>query len=415
MSDQLTVFADFNFLSEATPVGELFHERIRGNSVYRFHFFPTWLEQHGNTILCGDLANVSGWQYSSDEIFGCLGDALPDRWGRTLIDLREQIDAQAEHRAPRNLTSFDYLCQLDDSTRMGGLRFKRDGEDFFFNSSEKLEIPPITTLRELQQASLHIEEDIEKGETPKDRWIRQLYNPGTSLGGARPKANIRTTDGFLQIAKFPSRNDKIDVGLWEHLCHLLAKEAGILTASTNVIMLGKHHTLLSQRFDRYNSRRIHFASSMALLGFHDGDGAKTGKGYLDIVDFILGHCANAQSNLRELFRRVVFNICIGNADDHFRNHGFLLTPQGWTLSPAYDINPSLSSHQAIMVTDDSNDADLRMLLHHHDDYYINADTAQTIICEVQTAVKKWRSFAKRLHIRPNEVELFQNRIEQCLQ
>ena len=154
MSDQLTVFADFNFLSEATPVGELFHERIRGNSVYRFHFFPTWLEQHGNTILCGDLANVSGWQYSSDEIFGCLGDALPDRWGRTLIDLREQIDAQAEHRAPRNLTSFDYLCQLDDSTRMGGLRFKRDGEDFFFNSSEKLEIPPITTLRELQQASL---------------------------------------------------------------------------------------------------------------------------------------------------------------------------------------------------------------------------------------------------------------------
>lgn len=415
MSDHLTIYADFDFLPEAEPVGELFHERIRGNSVYRFRFSPAWLEKHGNNILCADLTNAPGWQYSSEDLFGCLADALPDRWGRTLIDMRETIDACAEHRAPRSFTSFDYLCKLDDRTRMGGLRFKREGEDSFFMASEKIEVPPIATIRELQQASLHIEEGIEKGETPEDKWIRQLYNPGTSLGGARPKANIITEDGILQMAKFPSRNDRFDAGLWEHLCHLLAKEAGISVAETHVMSLGRHHTLLSRRFDRHGSRRVHFASSMALLGLHDGDGAKTGNGYLDIVDFIIGHCANAHGNLNELFRRVAFNICIGNADDHFRNHGFLLTAQGWTLSPAYDMNPSLSDHQALLITDDSNEADLRLLLQHHDDYYIKSDVAETIVAEVREAVKKYRALAKRLHIKQNEMELFQTRIEKCLQ
>lgn len=415
MSDHLTIYADFDFLPEAEPVGELFHERIRGNSVYRFRFSPAWLEKHGNNILCADLTNAPGWQYSSEDLFGCLADALPDRWGRTLIDMRETIDACAEHRTPRSFTSFDYLCKLDDRTRMGGLRFKREGEDSFFMASEKIEVPPIATIRELQQASLHIEEGIEKGETPEDKWIRQLYNPGTSLGGARPKANIITEDGILQMAKFPSRNDRFDAGLWEHLCHLLAKEAGISVAETHVMSLRKHHTLLSRRFDRHGSRRVHFASSMALLGLHDGDGAKTGNGYLDIVDFIIGHCANAHGNLNELFRRVAFNICIGNADDHFRNHGFLLTAQGWTLSPAYDMNPSLSDHQALLITDDSNEADLRLLLQHHDDYYIKSDVAETIVAEVREAVKKYRALAKRLHIKQNEMELFQTRIEKCLQ
>lgn len=413
--DKLTIYADFDFLTEAQSVGELFHERIRGNSVYRFRFFPQWLEQHGNTILCADLANMSGWQYASGEIFGCLADSLPDRWGRTLIDLREQIMAKKEGRMARHLSAFDYLCQLDDTTRMGGLRFKKEDENHYYNASGQLSIPPLTSLRELQQASLKIEKNIENGETPEEKWIRQLYNPGTSLGGARPKANILDEDGTLRMAKFPSHNDRIDVGLWEHLYHLLAKRAGIITAETSVISLGEYHTLLSSRFDRNRDKRIHFASALALLGLHDGDGEKTGKGYLDIVDFILGNCANAQKNLQELYRRVAFNICTGNTDDHFRNHGFLLTPYGWTLSPAYDMNPSLSDHQALLVTNSSNDADLRLLLENHNDYYINLDVAQSIVNEVQHALRYWTTIAKRLHIKANEVELFRPRIEKWLQ
>ena len=412
--ERLVLYADFDFLEEAQPIGELFHDRIRGNSVYRFRFFPQWLELHGNTILYADLANVPGWQYSSNDIFGCLGDALPDRWGRTLIDLREQINAKKESRPPRIMSSFDYLSQLDDFTRMGGLRFKTEDDNRYYNESESLVVPPVTSLRELQQASLLIEEKIEKGETPEEKWIRQLYNPGTSLGGARPKANILAEDGTLQMAKFPSHNDHIDVGLWEHLCHQLAKEAGINTAETSVLAIGKYHTLLSKRFDRKNGRRVHFASAMALLGLHDGDGEKTGKGYLDIVDFIIGNCAHAQSNLQELYRRVAFNTCIGNADDHFRNHGFLLTNQGWILAPAYDINPSLSDHQALLVNDNSNDADLRLLLECHNDYYISQANAQSIIHEVQHSTKKWRTIASRLHTKANEVELFQARLDKWM-
>ena len=412
--EKLIVYADFDFLTEAQPVGELFHEQIRGNSIYRFRFFPQWLEQNGNILLCADLTNATGWQYSSNELFGCLSDALPDRWGRTLIDIREQLNAKKENRVPKKLTSFDYLCQLDDSSRMGGLRFKKDGDDTFYNDFKHLSIPPITSLRELQQASIQLEKQLENGETPEEKWIRQLYNPGSSLGGARPKANIIAEDGSLLIAKFPSRNDRIDAGLWEHLCHLLAEKAGILTAKTSVIEIAEHHTLLSSRFDRKKNRRVHFASSMALLGLHDGDGEKTGNGYLDIVDFIIGNCVNAQSNLQELFRRVVFNICIGNSDDHFRNHGFLLTKNGWTLSPAYDINPSLNNHQALMITESSNEADLQLLLENHNNYFISKDVAQSIISEVRTAIKQWQQLAKRLHIKSNEVELFRPRIEKWI-
>lgn len=412
--EKLIVYADFDFLTEAQPVGELFHEQIRGNSIYRFRFFPQWIEQNGNILLCADLTNATGWQYSSNELFGCLSDALPDRWGRTLIDIREHLNAKKENRVPKKLTSFDYLCQLDDSTRMGGLRFKKDGDDTFYNDFKHLSIPPITSLRELQQASIQLEKQLENGETPEEKWIRQLYNPGSSLGGARPKANIIAEDGSLLIAKFPSRNDRIDVGLWEHICHLLAEKAGILTAKTSVIEIAEHHTLLSSRFDRKKNRRVHFASSMALLGLHDGDGEKTGNGYLDIVDFIIGNCVNAQSNLQELYRRVVFNICIGNSDDHFRNHGFLLTKNGWTLSPAYDINPSLNNHQALMITESSNEADLQLLLENHNYYFISKDVAQSIITEVRTAIKQWQQLAKRLHIKSNEVELFRPRIEKWI-
>ena len=232
--------------------------------------------------------------------------------------------------------------------------------------------------------------------------------PGSSLGGARPKACVFDEDKTLYVAKFPSRKDDYDAGLWEHFAHLLAKKAGINAAHTEVLSVGeKYHTLLSRRFDRTpEGRRIHFASAMTLLGLSDGDNATTGHGYLDIVDFILQNCTHVEADLQELYRRVAFNVCIGNSDDHFRNHGFLLTAKGWTLSPAYDMNPTLNEYQSLLITSTSNKADLHILLDACEDYMIVKKVAEGIIQEVVSAIKDWRSIAIRLGISKREMDMF---------
>ena len=343
---KLYVYADFDWLKEMELIGELGYESLRGADSYSFTFNNEWLRQHSNLFLSDDLNNYPGQQYTQPDkdIFGCFSDALPDRWGRTLLLRREQIAAAEEKRPVRRLSSFDFLTGIDDFSRMGGFRFKETPDSEFINVSESLKIPPLTDIRELITASAEIEKSEENNMLPDRKWIVQLVQPGTSLGGARPKANVIDTDKTLYVAKFPSRKDDYDVGLWEHFSHLLAKKAGINAAKTKVLATReKYHTLLSQRFDRTNdSKRIHFASAMTLLGLSDGDNATTGHGYLDIVDFIIQSCTDVERNLQELYRRVAFNICIGNTDDHFRNHGFLLTAKGWTLSPAYDMNPTLS-------------------------------------------------------------------------
>ena len=232
--------------------------------------------------------------------------------------------------------------------------------------------------------------------------------PGSSLGGARPKASVVDMDKTLYIAKFPSRKDDYDAGLWEHFAHLLSVKAGICAAATKVITTGdKYHTLLSRRFDRtQEGKRIHFASAMTLLGLDDGDNASTGHGYLDIVDFIIQNCTNVEINLRELYRRVAFNICIGNSDDHFRNHGFLLTAKGWTLSPAYDMNPTLSDYQSLLITASSNQSDLGLLLEACEDYMLDTKTAKQIIEEVVLAMKGWHELAVRLGMSKREIDMF---------
>ena len=291
---------------------------------------------------------------------------------------------------------------------MGGFRFKEDPDGEFINVSESLKIPPLTDIRELIAASAEVEKSEESNILPDKKWIAQLVQPGTSLGGARPKANVTDTDKTLYVAKFPSRKDDYDAGLWEHFSHLLAKKAGIDAATTKVLATGeKYHTLLSERFDRtQEGKRIHFASAMTLLGLEDGDNATTGHGYLDIVDFILQNCTDVERNLQELYRRVAFNICIGNSDDHFRNHGFLLTAKGWTLSPAYDMNPTLNTYQSLLVSSTSNDADLNILLDACEEYMLKRAVAEKIITEVITAVEGWRELATHLGLAKREMELF---------
>lgn len=407
---KLYVYADFDWLKEVEFIGELGYESLRGTDNYSFTFNNKWLAQHGDLFLSDDLNNYPGQQYMQPgkDIFGCFSDALPDRWGRTLLLRREQIAAAEEKRPVRRLSSFDFLTGIDDFSRMGGFRFKEDINGEFINVSESLKIPPLTDIRELIAASAEIEKSEENNMLPDKKWIAQLVQPGTSLGGARPKANVIDTDKTLYVAKFPSRKDDYDVGLWEHFSHLLATKAGINAAKTKVLASGeKFHTLLSQRFDRTtDGKRIHFASAMTLLGLSDGDNATTGHGYPDIVDFIIQNCTDVEQNLQELYRRVVFNICIGNSDDHFRNHGFLLTAKGWTLSPAYDMNPTLNEYQSLLVSSISNKANLSILLEACEEYMLNREVAERIISEVTVAVKGWRKIATHLNIPKREIEMF---------
>lgn len=413
--ERLLVFADFDWLDKPELVGELCYEKLRGSESYAFRFDDNWLKFHAGIKLSEDINNYPGLQYTQpgNDIFGCFSDALPDRWGRTLLKRREQIQASEEKRAVRNLSSFDYLMGIDDYSRMGGFRLKREQDGDFINASPSLKIPPLTELRQLVLASQEVEKSEENDVLPEKKWIAQLIQPGTSLGGARPKAGVLDDSGNLCIAKFPSRKDDYDTGLWEHFSHLLARKAGINAAQTKVLGgLGKYHTLLSKRFDRTDEgKRIHFASSMSLIGLRDGDNAQGGYGYLNIVDFILQSCCDVEKNLQELYRRVAFNICIGNSDDHFRNHGFLLTPRGWTLSPAYDMNPTLNEYQSLLINESSNKADIRTLLESCESYMIKKEVAENIIRQVQAAVAGWENLAVLLQIPAREVMMFKDRFK----
>lgn len=410
---KLLVYADLHWLHTPALVGELSYESLRGADSYGFSFAPTWLQTQRDLFLSADLNNYTGMQYTAADrdIFGCFSDALPDRWGRTLLNRREQLQAQEQQRPLRRLSSFDYLLGIDDYSRMGAFRFKETPDSDFINSDPALKIPPLTDIRTLEAAGSAIEQSEAHNALPEKKWIAQLIQPGTSLGGARPKASVTDLDGALCVAKFPSRKDDYDVELWEHLCHLLARKAGIEVADTKVLKaIGPYHTLISRRFDRTaDGRRIHFASAMTLLGLQDGNNAADGHGYLDLVDFIVQHCTAVESNLRELYRRVAFYICVGNSDDHFRNHGFLLTPKGWTLSPAYDINPTLNPAQSLLITSVSNQAAFSQLRAAAEDYLLTRETADAILAEVQAALQDWPTLAAQIGIPRREIAQFTDR------
>lgn len=414
---KLFVYANFDWLDVPQLIGELSYDSVRGGETYGFAFDKEWLGKFGDVFLSEDLQNYSGLQYTlpGHDIFSCFSDALPDRWGRTLLNRREQIAATDEKRPVRRLSSFDYLVGIDDASRMGGFRFAENRDGKFINCEESLRVPPLTSVRELMHAAHEIEESEEKQQLPAKKWLVQLLHPGTSLGGARPKASVIDEDGRLTIAKFPSRKDDYDVALWEHFSHVMAKKSGINVAETRTIMGEEYHILLSKRFDRNESgKRIHFASALTLLGLTDGDNASNGYGYPDIVDFILRYGTDVEQNLEELYRRVVFNIIIGNSDDHFRNHGFLLTRKGWILSPAYDINPTLAEEQSLLINRTTNVSDLNILMDSAGEYMLPDERAESIINEVKTAMKPWRSIAGKIGIPQRDIEMFAPRIDKWL-
>ena len=415
--ERLFVYADFDWLDAPAIVGELSFDSVRGNETYSFSYDKEWLAKYGDVFLSEDLQNFPGVQYTRPErdIFSCFSDALPDRWGRTLLNRREQIAAADEKRPVKRLTSFDYLMGIDDATRMGGLRFAKTKGGEFINVDKNMMVPPLASVRELIHAAHEIEESEEKQQLPAKKWLVQLLHPGTSLGGARPKATVVDEEGKLTVAKFPSRKDDYDVALWEHFCHVMGRKAGLNVAETRIINGENHHVLLSKRFDRNDEgKRIHFASALTLLGLEDGDNASTGFGYPDIVDFIIRHGSNVEQNLEELYRRVVFYIIVGNSDDHFRNHGFLLSRKGWELSPAYDINPTLQENQSLLINRSTNESDLNILLMSADDYMLSKDKAEKILSEVEVAMKSWQTEARRLGIPQRDIDTFAPRINKWL-
>lgn len=294
---KLSVYADFDWLEIPQLIGELSCDSVRGSETYGFSYDKEWLAKYGDVFLSEDLQNFPGIQYSRPErdIFACFSDALLDRWGRTLLNRREQISAADEKRPVRRLTSFDYLMGIDDASRMGGFRFAETPGGKFINCEASLRVPPLISVRELMHAAHEIEASEEKHILPAKKWLAQLLHPGTSLGGARPKASVFDEDGRLTVAKFPSRKDDYDVGLWEHFCHVMRRKAGLNVAETSVIPGEDYHILLSKRFDRNkNGKRIHFASALTLLGLTDGDNASTGYGYPDIIDFIIQNGSNVE-------------------------------------------------------------------------------------------------------------------------
>lgn len=312
---------------------------IRGKESISFEFEDNYL----NTMmpiapLDPDLSYCSGRQYVyGKRIFGLFADSSPDRWGRVLLKKKERIKADKEKRKPSKLFESDFLLGLFDETRMGGLRFKSELDGPFISCDSSNSIQPWTTLRKLE-ASVKIFEnnDIEIGES----WFEQLISPGSSLGGARPKATVSDIDNNLWIAKFPSKNDSYDVGAWEMVAHDLAKMCMLNVEEAKLEKFSNYgSTYLVKRFDREINRRIHFASAMTLLGKSDGESALNGVGYLDITDLIKQYGINPKKDLRQLWKRIVFNMAISNTDDHLRNHGFIYDRKGWSLSPLYDVNP----------------------------------------------------------------------------
>ncbi len=411
--EKITVYADFDFLAEPQEIGILGYEHVRGNDNFVFEYSREWLKRHGGIMLSGDLINVPTIQHTrnKDSVFGFVKDSFPDSWGRLLLDRRERLTAQSEGRPVRSLTNYDYLIGIEDHTRMGGIRYKNDDSDEFINVGTRFPVPPIESLRALCEACREIELAEERNELPEQRWLNRLIDPGSSLGGARPKANVVDKDGKLFVAKFPSKKDTDNTELIEHFSHRLAAKAGINVAKTRTVRITDNRDLLlSERFDRTaDGKRIHFTSAMSLLGLDDCAGCDSGNGYLDIVDFILQNCTDVKQNLIELYRRVAFNVLFGNTDDHFRNHGFLLTAKGWTLSPAYDINPSNKMHQCLLIDSTTEMSDVNSLLAASESYMLERQEASYIIAEVRDAIKDWRTTATALQIAPKLLEAYSPR------
>ena len=392
-------------LGPPAPVGVLHHERVRGKSALSFEYEPTWLASGGAFMLDPRLELYDGPQHPVTGQFGIFLDSAPDRWGRLLMERREALFAADEKRAVRSLGDWEFLLGVHDHARLGALRFRRAPDGPFVDDSE-LSAPPVARLRELEESARRLEEPDAEERPGYAGWLAVLTAPGSSLGGARPKASFTDTDGTLWLAKFPSREDRRDVGAWQFLLSELAHAAGIEVPEARLLALSpRHRTFCARRFDRRAGSRRMFASAMTLLERTDGE---AGASYLDLAQLLQdqGAPGGIDADLEQLFRRVVFNIMAGNRDDHLRNHGCIRTPGGWRLAPAFDVNPApeIGEH-ALAIDERQTRPDVALALATADLYRLSAAAAERIARDIGQVVKTWAERARALDLPKAEIAL----------
>ncbi|HXM12558.1 MAG TPA: HipA domain-containing protein [Terriglobales bacterium] len=410
--DTVEVCIDLERFGHPVLMGQLHHQQSGAGEIFSFEYDRAWLEQPEVFSFDPDLALAAGHQYPAPQRknFSIFLDSAPDRWGRVLMQRRENARARHEKRKPRALTEWDFLLGVHDETRLGALRFRETPNSPFIDSDAEFAAPPLTSLRELQAASLQFEKHIDDEENPLyEEWLTKLFAPGSSLGGARPKASVRDEAGTLCMAKFPSRNDTRDMGGWELVAHSLARKARIIVPDARPLRFAEssYTTFLVKRFDRTaRGGRLAFISAMTLTQHTDGE---PGTSYLELIDLLQSRGADTRSDCVQLFRRVVFNILIHNTDDHLRNHGFFVDENGIRLSPAYDVNPSVDRDElALAINEVENTCDVSIAMEASQDYGLNPREATDVLKQVQDAVAGWREEATRLNIPKAEQDLMAN-------
>ncbi|AWM14663.1 toxin HipA [Flavobacterium sediminis] len=402
------VYAHWVGMPEPQLIGTLSAHFAKGKKAFSFEYDKQWLKSGNQFLLDPDIQLYSGQQFpNGKENFGVFLDSMPDTWGRTLMKRRVAQQAKEKNEKAPTLYDIDYLLGVYDESRMGALRFKTEIDGPFLDNNNETPTPPWSSVRELQQAANSFENDDNNEDAKK--WLAILMAPGSSLGGARPKANILDENKELWIAKFPSKNDTIDKAAWEYLVYLLAIKADINMAPCRIEKIaGNYNTFFTKRFDRENDGRIHFASAMTMTGNNEDTIRDNTASYLDLAEFISNYGANVEENLHQLWRRIIFNIAISNTDDHLRNHGFILTDEGWILSPAYDLNPSIDKDGlALNIDTDNNTLDFELAKEVGEYFRLNNEQMEAIIHEVQVSVSQWKEVATKLGIPRSEQELME--------
>ncbi len=404
------IFVYFDHLSanDPVPLGVLSAQTIRGKELFSFAFDSAFLNQSAYSSLDPDLQFYAGAQFTDKTNFGLFMDSAPDRWGRKLMQRREALRAKRTGETPEKLMESDYLIGVFDETRMGALRFKSSLDGEFQNNDRLMAAPPWTSLRELESACRHVERE----DTDKDheKWLSMLIAPGSSLGGARPKANVSDPDGNLWIAKFPSHHDESNVSAWEYAVMLMARDAGLSVPECRLEKFSQYgSTFLVKRFDRKGQKRVHFASAMTLLGKTDGADAGSGVSYLELAQFLTQYGAKPQDDLPELWRRIAFSVAVSNTDDHLRNHGFLLSKQGWRLSPAYDLNPNPEgTGLSLNISDIDNALDFDLVMEVAPMFRLSPDDAKFMLKRIKNTVSQFSSYARRSGLSHAEQERMQS-------
>ena len=406
----------FDGFSDVKPVhmGNLYVDVIKGNETYSFEYSEEWLKKNNeNAPVDPELLLFPGRQFPcANNIFGAFADSSPDRWGRVLMNKKERRLADSEKRKPRKLLESDYLLGVYDETRMGGLRFKTDPDGDFLSCDKETAVPPWATLRSLEEASRKFEND----KIPNEKWLNQLLKPGSSLGGARPKATVVDTCGQLWIAKFPSKNDENNTGAWEKVASDLARLCELNVPESKIEKFSKYgSTFLVKRFDRDKDKRIHYASAMTLLKKTDGASAADGTGYLDIASFIRANGSNPKDDLFELWKRIVFNMSISNTDDHLRNHAFIYSKNGWRLSPLYDVNPvPYGDELSLNVGEYDNQISVPSAIENAFRFGIEKQTANEIAQKILDTVRNnWEPLAAKHGISRTGIEDMRPAFSEC--